>query len=278
MDQTNDNARFVIEGKLTHLHWELGSENLLAKVDKHYKRNAALSGAGAAVGDMFGQVANSAMLAMYDGEDTQNFMCLIDDQPACGQFGGAEHLPEGGNIKAVVSRKEGVLYVHAALDTERELIWINHPFGIRAEMWANIKLGWYLFLFAMVFLSIVIFLIGPKNNNYLDTFIEVLIYGGGFMTVMTLWSFSGLKAIAGPSTECFRMLGLADPEGVNLNNHIYFYEVLRDYRARGEEPPDSWYNASPFQYRNVYSLRAAIKSGKVKLVSPKYEANVTTAD
>ena len=179
MDQPNENSPFVIEGKLTHLHWELGSENLLAKVDKHYKANAALSGAGAAIGDMFGQVANSAMLAMYDGEDTQNFMCLIDDQPACGQFGGAQHLPEGENVKAVVSRKGGVLYVHAVMDTDNQIVWIGFPRGTRAEMWWNIKLGGYLFLFAMFFLSIVFLFIGPKNNSYLDTFITLLVYGGG---------------------------------------------------------------------------------------------------
>lgn len=263
----DENSFFLTEGKLTNLHWELGSENLLAKVNKHYKGNAAITGAGAAVGEMFGQVANAAMLAMYDGEDTQNFMCLIDDQPACGQFGGAEHLPDGSRVKAVVSRHDGVLYVHAAMDTERLLVWINYPLGTRAEMWVNIKLGGYLFLFAMVLVLVMTYFIGPAFGTYTETILTYAGLGIGLMAVMTLWSFKDLKAIAGPSTEYFRLLGLADPAGVNLNNHIYFYENLRECRARGEQPPASWYNSSPYQYRNIYSLSAAIKAGKAKLLS-----------
>jgi len=99
-NQQPEGGPFLLEGKLTNLQWERGSQNLLEKVSKHYKRNAVVTGAGAAVGDLFGQVANSAMLAMYDGEDTQNFMCLIDDQVACGQFGGAEQLPVGSRIES----------------------------------------------------------------------------------------------------------------------------------------------------------------------------------
>jgi hypothetical protein len=272
MHTDHDDQPFLVEGKLTHLHWELGRENLLAKVNKHYKGTSVITGVGAAVGDMFGQVANSAMLAMYDGDDTQNFMCLIDDQPACGQFGGAEHLPEGGNIKAAVSRREGVLYVHAAMDEAREMVWINHPWGTRAELRANAKLGFFLFLFVMLFFASAIWWLGPKDGDYFKTFLFFAMAGGGLMIVMTLWSFKDLKSIAGPSTKYFRLLGFENPESVNLN-FPYKYAIYEECLARGEETPKPWDGVMcEYESRNIYSLRAAIKAGKAKLLSPMQDA------
>lgn len=267
MDQGHDGQPFLIEGKLTNLHWELGSENLLAKVNKHYKGNAVITGAGAAVGEMFGQVANAAMLAMYDGEDTQNFMCLIDDQPTCGQFGGAEHLPEGGNVKAVVSRRDGVLYVHAVMDVDNEIVWIKFPRGTRAEMWWNFKLGGYFFLVGVVFFSVLTYFIGPAFGTHAETIAVYMAIMAGICSIMALWSFKDLKAIAGPSTEYFRLMGFKSPESVNLN-FPYVTEIEEEYEERGEELPVAWQNTiSEYQYRNVYSLRAAIKAGKAKHAS-----------
>ena len=257
-----DSQPFLIEGKLTNLHWELGRENLLAKINEHYKRNAVITGVGAAVGDMFGQVANSAMLAMYDGEDTQNFMCLINDQPACGQFGGAEHLPEGENVKVVVSRREGVLYVHAVMDNARKIVWINHPWGGQAELWANVKLG--LFCFLWVNITFVIFwLIGGKEALW-ETMQMSLFGGGAICLLMTLWSFKDLSSTADSSTEYFRLLGFEKPSLVNLN-YPYFSEMLN----KDEEPPEEWWDMCEYQYRNMFSVRAAAKAGTAKLISPK---------
>jgi hypothetical protein len=267
-DQQHEGVPYLIEGKLTDLHWELGSENLLAKVDKHYKDSAAITGAGVAVGDMFGQVANAAMLAMYDGEDTQNFMCLIDDKVACGQFGGAEQLPEGGRIKAVVSRQNGVLYVHAAMDQAREIVWINHPWGMRAEMWANLKLALFAFFVANISFA-TFWLIGGKGSLW-ETIQFSLAGGGALALIMAIWANRDLKALAGASTEYFRLLGFENPESVNLN-FPYHSAARREYERKGEKIPDSWFYMSECQYRNVYSVKEAIAAGKAKLVSPKQD-------
>lgn len=268
-NQQSEGDPFLVEGKLTNLHWELGSANLLAKVSEHYKRNAIVTGAGAAVGEMFGQVANAAMIAMYDGEDTQNFMCLIDDQVACGQFGGAEQLPEGGRIKAAVSRKDGVLYVHAAMDEAREIVWINHPWGMRAEMWANLKLALFAFLVGNG--SFAIFWMLSGKGSFWDTMKYSLFGGLVLCSVMAVWAFKDLKAIAGPSTEYFRLLGFADPESVNLN-FPYHSAMRREHERKGEKIPNSWFSMSEYQYRNVYSVKEAVAAGKAKLANPKQDA------
>lgn len=98
----DEGEMFVIEGLISELQVAPGKENLLQQLDKHYKGQAALTGAGAIAGGMYGQAANAAMLSMYDGEDTENFLCLIDGQVMCGTFGGASKLPEGSKVRAVV--------------------------------------------------------------------------------------------------------------------------------------------------------------------------------
>ena len=61
---------FVVEGVIGELHVSYGKQNLLQQLDKHYKGKSALTGLGAIAGGMYEKVPNSAMLAMYDGEDT----------------------------------------------------------------------------------------------------------------------------------------------------------------------------------------------------------------
>lgn len=205
-DQNHDDSQpFLIEGKLTNLHWELGRENLLAKIHKHYRGSSVVTGVGAAVGDLFGQVANSAMLAMYDGEDTQNFLCLINDEPACGQFGGAEYLPEGGNVKAVVSRRDGVLVVHAAMDEAREMVWINHPYGKRAEMWENVKIGLSFFLWNNIFFPYYFCLLAKKVSFGM---ISSFFIGGRGL------SGHDPLAIQGPERHCQLEHGILPPARV----------------------------------------------------------------
>jgi hypothetical protein len=53
------------------------------------------------------------------------------------------------------------------------------------------------------------------------------------MIVMALWPFKGVKGIAEPSTEYFRLLGFEKPESVNLN-FPYYGVVEKERRARGE--------------------------------------------
>ena len=165
MADDQEEELFLVEGVLSNLQYEQGTANLLAKVDKHYKRNAVVTGVAAAVGDLYGQAANAAALAMYDGEETQNFICLIGDQVACGQFAGAESLPEGETVKAAVSRKGDVLYVHAVMDEKKELVWIQHPWGTTAEVWVNIKLGIGAYLATLVMMGVISAAHRQPNGN-----------------------------------------------------------------------------------------------------------------
>jgi hypothetical protein len=247
---------FLLEGQLSELHVELGKENLLAQVDRHYRAQGVATGAAAVAGDMFGQASNAAMLAMHDGEDTQNFVCLIDGQVVCGQFGGAEMLKSADVVKAVVSRENGVLRAHSILSSARGLLWITHPWGLRAERRANFKLAAWLFVFAMTCISLCIWLLGTGSWGAVDTFLCGVVVAGGLCFGIALWSSSDMKALAGPSTEMFRLLGFAQPETVSLSSFQYF-------RFHAHEIVNSSLGAH--QHRNVYCYQKALEAGRLSL-------------
>ena len=261
---STEDEPFLIEGTLTELHVELGKENLLAKIDKHYRAKSFATGSAAAIGDLFGQVSNAAMLAMYDGEDTQNFVCLINGEVMCGQFGGAELLKEGGSIKAVVSRKERVLSAHAIMSPTHGLLWITHPWGLKAEAAANTRLAlWFCFL-GGIFFGLVAVLFDGFSVAALRNF--GLVVGALVLLsiIMAVWANSDMKGLAGPSTDMFRLLGFDKPEHVNLNNYGFRTVAIREHlRDRTETEPTQ--DLAEYQHRNVYCYQKAIDDGKLAL-------------
>lgn len=251
---------FLVRGKLTELHVEMGRENLLARIDKHYRAKTVLTGAGAVVGDMFGQAANAAMLAMYDGEDTQNFVALLDGQVICGQFGGAEMLHDAGRVDAVVSSKDGVLVAHAIKSPSKGLLWVTHPWGVEAEGKANLKLAAIGFAGVTVVGSI----LGPVLGLFDARNLETVLWGWGLFALLcwglAAWANSGMKALAGPSTEMFRLLGFENPARVNLTRYGIKTVSIREH-LRDRTPSEPTQGLGVHQYRDVYCYRKAVEDG-----------------
>ena len=258
-----DDEPFLIEGALTELHVELGKENLLAKIDKHYRVKSVATGVAEAAGDLFGQASNAAMLAMYDGEDSQNFVCLINGQVMCGQFGGAEMLKSDTTIKAVVSRKGEVLYAHAIMCPPQGLVWITHPWGSAAEAIANWKLAAWCFLFQLFGFSITLLALGWDQKSW--EILQISFLGGCALCLgMAIWANSDMQALAGPSTDIFRLLGFDKPEHVNLNSYGFRTVAIREHlRDRTETEPTQ--DLAEYQHRNVYCYQKAIDDGKLAL-------------
>lgn len=248
---------FVLEGTLNELHTEVGRQNLLGTVFKHYKGQGAITGVATATSDLFGMAANSAMLAMYDGENTESFVCLIDDQVVCGTFGGASKLREGGRVKAVVSRQNDVLVAHAILSDEQGYLWIKHPYGVQAERMANFKLGAVVAVITTVGTTIFDLISGPLEGfSHIEFTLMMAAATTALCLGMALWANSDMKTLAGPSTEMFRMLGFSDPRKVNLNS--YSYNLVRgDERRAARE--------RQHQYENVYCYKKAIEDGKIRM-------------
>ena len=73
-----------------------------------------------------------------------------------------------------------------------------------------------------------------------------------------------MKALAGPSTDIFRLLGFMNPERINLNNYgIKTVSIREHLRDRTESEPTQ--DLGEYQYRNVYCYQKAIDDGKLAL-------------
>jgi hypothetical protein len=270
-EQEIERAFSLIEGSITDINVEMGRENLLQKIDKRYRGKAVVAGAGAAAGDMFGQVAAAASVAMYEGEDTQNFMCLIDGQVVCGQFGGAQWLREGSRVKAVVTQEEGVLVARGILDEQQGLLWVGHPWGSKAEVIANWKIAFWGYLFGLFGVVIMILTMGIGDKNSWDVVIVGLVIMALIMVVMALWTGRDMKGLSDPSTQVFKLFGFDDPASVNLNKYnahlVAMSDTLKPNRTQAEIEDRSFLDLAECQYRNVFNYKRAIDDGKLKLAS-----------
>jgi hypothetical protein len=264
-NSNTDPKLFLVQGHLSEIHVERGRENLLQKIDQHYKSKAVISSAGAVVGDMFGQVASAASLVMYDGEDTQNFACLIDDRLIFGQFGGAEWLTEDHFVKVVVSNQEGVLFAHAVIDEAVGTLWIGHPWGSKAESLANWKIAIWCYCFAMFCSVLISFIFDGWSSKSVEFIAFTAVFGALLCFGMALWNSHTMKALADPSTEMFRLLGFVKPESVNLNG--YQLSLLNDksYRALGRTR-NQIVDMNECQTKNVFYYRQAIEDGKLSML------------
>ena len=256
---SDDAKPFVVEGVISELQVALGKQNLLQQLDTHYKGKSALTGLGAIAGGMYGQVANAAMLAMYDGEYTENFLCLIDDQIMCGTFGGASKLPIGHKVKAVVRRQGNVFVAEGILSESMGLVWLSHAWGWKAERTANFKIAWWCFGFAMlcITLSIVFLGVNPADSKF-----ETWLWGGLVAMIlcfgMAYWNSSTMNTFADPATEVFRMLGFAEPEKINLNS--YRYGIVHGHELLKSDEIDA-------NHFNIHCHKKAIEDGKLKMAS-----------
>lgn len=256
----------LIEGVLSEVHVELGSENLLARVDKHYQGGAVLTGAAAIAGDLFGQASAAASLAMYDGEDTQNFLCLLDGQVVCGQFAGAEWLKNGHAVKAVVERREGVLVARGILDDVAGLLWVGHPWGAKAEQRANWRIAAWSYLFMLLCWTVAHF-VTDGDMGYLQSIGIGAVCGAVVCAGVALWANRDMRTLADPATEVFRLLGFLEPGGVNLNDYRISALAYADHLKDVNAPEPEAFGKSSFQTRDVYCYQRAIKDGRLAMAS-----------
>lgn len=261
---------FVVEGVLSELSVELGTTNLMAKVDRRYRRKAALTGAAASAAELFGSVASSAALAMYDGEDTQNFIGLLNGQVICGQFGGAERLTEGRVVRAVVERFEDVLVAKAILDPTAGLLWIRWACGTQAEAAANWRMTYW--ILGLGVLLAAVFAIR-------EGFAFFLLSSLAWIALIAPFGFSNaLASLSDPSTRSFDLLGFNDPGKVDLSSHKLSLTTFKAYRHAEKVKPDlpmpKFLFLAEFETRDIYDLSQALADGKVSFRDPSFAASI----
>ena len=261
---------FVVDGVLSELTVELGTTNLMAKVDLRYRRKAALTGAAASVADLFGSAASSAALAMYDGEDTQNFIGLLNGQVICGQFGGAERLTEGRVVRAVVERFENVLVAKAILDPTAGLLWIRWACGTQAEAAANWRMTYWIMGFGVLLAAVLALREG---------FAFFLLSSCAWIALIAPFGFSNaLVSLSDPSTHSFDLLGFKDPGRVDLGSHTLSLTTFKALRQAEKVKPDlpmpKFLLLGEHQTRDIYDVSQALADGKVTFRDPAFSASI----
>ncbi len=149
--QFEDQALYLIEGTLSELQVARTTVNLLEQIDRNIRANSLVSGAAAVLSGMHGIVANSAAIALYDGEETYHFAGLLDGQVVCGTFQHAENIKDGDRVRAVVSKRGDVLFTHAIMNAKTQEFYMpinvfsssDGLFGhcMRVASWLTL-LGW----------------------------------------------------------------------------------------------------------------------------------------
>lgn len=205
---------FVLSGQVSTLYVTDGTVNLL----KGMQSKMLATGMGAAVQGMAGSVANSAMIAMYDGEYVQHFGCYIGEQMVIGTFESIE-FSDGDEIKVVATRLDDkVAFAHAVVRPSDGLLWMPHSINKGrwkvaewiAKMLFGIAAGGLAFLCVLqIFIQ--------AFESYVSLILVMgsgLLLTGGFIGGGAFWSSLDDAKYA---ERILKVLGFKNPKLVNLS-------------------------------------------------------------
>ncbi len=125
---------FIVQGPIQ----ELRVSPDIAKLIFDLQTEAFVSGVFSGFAGQAGVAANSASVAMYDGEDVEHLALLINDKLVVGTFEWLRNLNVGDQVTLVVSTiDDGPLFAHAILRSNDQLLWT--PFSVD-----HTRRGWIL--------------------------------------------------------------------------------------------------------------------------------------
>ena len=223
---------FWVEGKLSELQVSRTTVNLLAQVEKNIQTKSLVTGAAAVLSGMHGALANSATLVFYDGEDVYNFAAILGDHVICGTFEHGDQFKNGEPVRAVVSRRDGVLYVHAIMQTETKKFYM--PVGVAGgddpffKHCMNVAGGFS--ILGSAFLIITGYFSGSfevkAHITAKDNLLLILAFLCGpalLMFPMEFWTYYSMRA-SNNAVDIFKVFGFPKPKKIDLRlvGHINF--------------------------------------------------------
>jgi hypothetical protein len=254
MDKENGDEWFVLEGSIAHFQWAAGHENLLAQVEARARQKSAAAGATAIALDAYGALARSSTVAMYDGEETENFVCVLNGKVIHGTFCGARKLKNGDNVKMVVSALENdVWHAHAIQRPSDKLIWLpslaycGNDAAKRSYFLLSAKVG--MFCWASLFLVVA----GIAAFSSDVTWKQVVLWAVVSAVVLPFlfWAVEFLPGRVGRefsemASKIFELLEFPNPGYLNMQGadlesqadepdtrNVYMYELALDALANG---------------------------------------------
>jgi hypothetical protein len=220
---------FLVEGMLSEVQHAYTRVNLLEQIEKRAQAKNLATGVAAAVSGMHGVLANSAMLAMYDGEDMVNFAGLLGDQVICGTFQKADAFKNGDRIKAVVSNRGEVLSTHAVMRENDKMLFmpLSTMRGEMAHFWSCMKHARNVCLFGWIFFfgMFTFFILNSEKQKYFTNYI--FLFGLAFviplfMFPMEYWTFKSTRIAGERASAIFKVFGFPRPDDVDLMTAIHY--------------------------------------------------------
>lgn len=217
---------FLVEGTLSELQIARTTVNLLAQIEKNIQAKNLVSGVAGVVSDMHGMVANAAALALYDGEDMHNFAAVLGEHVVCGTLEHADQFRNGEPIKAVVSQRGDVLYVHAIMQAKTRQFYM--PLNVFAGKGAFFKhcmrvARWLGIVVSIAFIATFYFsgLYDGKYKNIDQTqqFLLTLIVTIGIFSlafIMEIWTYRTFRNAGAYAAAIFKVLGFPQPDDIDL--------------------------------------------------------------
>lgn len=270
-----EDALFVIEGVLDRLLIEDDPDRLLSRIAQQPGDGNAPTRPDPAIA----QAASDIERALYFAEDMQYFVGLIDGQPICGEFAGADKLKSGHRVKVAVSRSGDALRAHAILDPQQGWLWVHHPRGSAADAKAERRLALWLFvacyLGMAVFFALASWASGPGQHSPAQIQLWILIGNAAVFGAMALSANYRMDRPAQSNNRMLGLLGFVDPRRVDLSRYpirdvemrkrMAFIrankQALRTGRTLLTDTPELLRESSD-RHRNVYDYRQAIADGK----------------
>ena len=209
---------FLVEGTLTDVLHSRTTMNLLAQVEKHVKAQSLAAGAAAALNSMPGLLANSAMVALYDGEDMFNFAGLLGEQVICGCFKQGDAFADGDRIKAVVSKRGDVLYTHALLRQNDKMLFMPLSIisGKRAHFRYCMRVAWGFCWFGWIFFGLANYF----TQGHVLGYLFILAFMPLIMFPMELWTYRSTRYMGYRASAIFTVLGFPKPDDLNLTRAL----------------------------------------------------------
>jgi hypothetical protein len=216
---------FTVEGAIQALKIANGKVNLIEDIQK----GAFFTGVAAGLSGQAGMLANSASLAMYDGEDVEHVALLINGQLAVGTFEYLDDIHVDDEVKLVVTQLEdGPLFVHAILRLKDQLLWT--PYSI-----VHTRLGWIfhaiklcggLLIAGWIGLAIMIGMQGSSIMT-IGTADQLTIFLGGLfmMSFVGYMSTRSVMELGEKAENIFQALGVANFKRFKIKP----YSLMMDY-------------------------------------------------
>lgn len=228
----NNEELFLVEGAVKDLHLARTYVNLVEQIQRpSAKKNLAL-GVAAALVNMHTVVATDGLLAMYDGEDAHNFAFILEGAVFAGTFKDADKLKCGDKVKAVVSKRREILYVHSLCRCSDDLFMLplNASRGSEALFKSCMRVAWNITRVLWIVIGLVLYTyistVYPGRGQYWFFILFTLLAPPLVMFPTEVMTYRTMRSAGLYAEAIFEAYGIPKPENFDAAEEQAMFDGL----------------------------------------------------